>query len=76
MNELNGTMFIILGMLVFIAGVLAMGYFGFHSMDKLNEKVPEINDLTDVRVFLEECQNTPLDCDGVLLKKLNMRDLK
>jgi len=68
--ENMGTICWLIGMLIFIAGALAMAYFGFNQMDKLNEKVPEINDLTDVRIFLEECKNTLIDCDRVLLERL------
>jgi len=61
-----------------VAILLVMVAFGFvlvvglNAKSKLNNSIGEVNDLNDVKKFLEECRAKPfLDCETILLRKLS-----
>lgn len=63
--------FIYIMMAVFVLGILFVALIGIYNKGNLKEEVGSINNLDDVRKFMEKCRNKVfLDCESLLEREL------
>lgn len=64
--------FLLAFLLVFWLVVGFILVVGLNAKDRLNNQIGEVNNLDDVKEFLEKCKAKPfLDCESLLLRAIN-----
>lgn len=75
MKFLTLNQLMLIGMGIFVFGVLLILLIGINQKDNLIEDVGSVNSLEDVEKFIVECkQKLFLDCDELLLRELKKID--